>query len=267
MLRKHAARVVHRIKGKRRNASPALRKAIAVIEAVIEHRITNIPDLAAALRLPRQTVHRSVKQMVESGLLRRETQRERYTAGPRLVELARNTLLRSYREGPAHAVLESVVAATGETCNLGMLDGIGIIYVDRVESKWPLRIRLEQGTHVPFHSTAIGKVLVANLPPPARRRLIMSAPLARFTPRTIVDPKKLEVEFQAIRRRGFAINDQESALGILGVAVPVYDDNGQVTAALALSAPSARVDGTAGRLLTSILRKAARRLSELERLR
>ncbi len=250
--------------GAKRRPNPALGKAVAIIEAVTRRGITSIPDIAAALNIPRQTVFRSVRQLVQAGLLKREALRERYTAGPRLVELARGTLLHSHRHGPAHSVLEYVVAETGETCNLGMLEGNSVIYIDRVESKWPLRMRFEQGTHVPAHSTAIGKVLVANLPARARRRLIGAAPLTRFTDRTLIDPDALEHEFETIREQGFAINDQESALGIMGIAVPVLDSRKRVFAGLALSAPAARLSRAAALKLIPLLKDAAKRLSELE---
>src|SRR3546814_5699701 len=91
------------------------------------------------------------------GLLVREPADKQFTIGPRLNALAIGTVAASVRRAPRHAILEALARETGETCNLGMLDGNAVLYLDRVETHWPLRLQLSVGSHVPLHCTAMGR--------------------------------------------------------------------------------------------------------------
>src|SRR3546814_3491183 len=104
------------------------------------------------------------------GLLVREPADKQFTIGPRLNALAIGTVAASVRRAPRHAILEALARETGETCNLGMLDGNAVLYLDRVETHWPLRLQLSVGSHVPLHCTAMGKLFLSQMPKRARER-------------------------------------------------------------------------------------------------
>ena len=223
----------------------ALGKALLVLDAVLaEEYAIGVPDLAERLGLPRQTAHRVVRQLTELGLLRREIARDRYTVGPRLSRLAHETLRRSYQRGPARAILEELVTEIGESCNLGMLDGHQVIYVERVECNWPLRVQLEAGSRVPLHCTAIGKLLLAHMAKDIRRRLLHAAGMPRYTDKTLTSEEELESVLPGIRKRGYATNEGEYAVGLIAVAVPLKSSAGDVVGGLALHAPEARTSLT-----------------------
>ena len=122
-----------------------------------------------------------------------------------------------------------------------MLDRGRVVYLDRVESHWPLRLHLAPGSVVPVHCTASGKLFLATLPAARRAALLRALPLERHAPATIVDPAALERELEALRRRDLGIDAEEFIVGLVAVAVPVRDRRGRVAAAVAVHAPAARM--------------------------
>lgn len=220
----------------------ALEKALKVLEAVADQpQPVGLPDLTMRLGLPRQTLHRILQQLEENGLVTRDPIRDRFSVGARLSHLAL-VALRSANQGAAvKAVLQDLVDDIRETSNVGVLDGLELIYLERIECDWPLRIHLTAGSRVPAYCTSGGKVLLAHLPTDLRARLLRAVKLKAYTPNTITRPARLEREFALIRERGYALNDQEFSLGIVGMAVPILDEGGRPLASLAIHAPAARL--------------------------
>ena len=223
------------------STNSAIHKALAVLETITQDlRPLGIVDIAHELNLPRQTVHRVVRQLEDLGLLQRDATRERYYAGERLRTLALNTISSALTTRGTHAILEKLVAEIKETCNVGMLDGQQIIYVDRAECDWPLRVQLKAGSHVPVHCTAIGKLLLAHLEHDQRQLILQSASLRKFTKFTLTEPELLEAQFDQIVAQGYSINNQEDSIGLVALAVPVRDPGGEIVAGLGVHAPVPR---------------------------
>ncbi len=242
----------------------ALFKALAVLEAVFRHeRPASLAEISTELALPRQTVHRVLQQLEANGLLLRDATGERYVVGPGMTRLALEALAASRQTGPGHAVLEALVADVGETCNLGVLDGHEVIYVDRVECDWPLRMQLQAGSRVPVHCTSIGKLLLAYLGRAQRRRLLTAAPLVRYTEHTVTDPETLEDMLAKVRKDGYAASRQEYTTGMVSLAVPVGGESGRPLAALGLHAPEVRVSSEQVLSYLPRLRAAAEKLAEI----
>lgn len=114
----------------------------------------------------------------------------RYAPGPRLAALGRNVMFNATLRAGRRAVLARLVEEIGATCNFTMLDGAEVIYVDRVEAVWPLRVDLTRGSYVPLHCTASGKLLLALLPQSSRDRLVKGLALNRFTDTYDHGPRK-----------------------------------------------------------------------------
>lgn len=242
----------------------ALDKALIVLEAVVAHRHPiGLPDLTAELGLPRQTIHRVLQQLSDNGLLIRDPSRDRYAIGTRLSRLSMAALRSKNHGAPVRAILTDVVAEVGETCNVGVLDGLDFVYLDRVECSWSLRVHLTAGSRVPAYCTSGGKMLLAHLDAPLRAALIRSRKLDAFTDTTITAPTVLEAELDQIRAKAFALNNEEYTLGIIGAAVPILDAKGVALAALALHGPSPRLSLARARGMVPKLRAAAARLAEV----
>lgn len=244
----------------------SVQRAFALIEIIIaEDRPMSLAQMAERLSLPKPSVHRMASRLEADGLLAREPEGKQFTIGPRLSRLAIDTLASAAQRAPRHAVLEALARDTGETCNLGTLEGSRVVYLDRVETHWPLRLQLSVGSHVPLHCTAMGKLFLSRMSKRTRDRLYGAGALESFTDNTITDIAALEEELKTIRDRGAAVNDQEYMVGLVGLAVPVPNpaNDGSFAAALAIHAPEPRLDATEILRYEPTLRRAAERLGAL----
>jgi Transcriptional regulator len=216
-------------------------RAFRVLETLAEASgPLSMTDLVHALELPKQTVHRILVQLMDAWLVTRSADRL-YECSPRVRMLAVNVLMHAGPAAARHVLLEQLVAKIGETCNLTMLAGNDVVYVDRVETEWPLRMHLQPGSHVPLHCSASGKLLLSFLPKDRRERVIETLPLRAYSERTITDRGELRKELTVTRRRQLAINNQEHLQGLIAIAVPVMLDRNRACAAIAVQAPVGRV--------------------------
>ncbi len=202
-------------------------------------------SLMAAVRhtgWPKPSVHRMLTQLETGGLLAREPGSKLYAPAPRLVTLAENVLGANTQRGVRHAVLRQLVNDVGESCNLTALSGAEVIYLDRVEAAFPLRMELKAGTRVPIHCSASGKLFLAYMPAAQRKALLDTLPLTRYTPTTLTARAALEAELAQIVRQGYAVDAEEFVEGLVCAAVPVKASGSRaVRSALALQAPAARM--------------------------
>jgi DNA-binding IclR family transcriptional regulator len=136
-----------------------------------------------------------------------------------------------------------------------------VVYVDRVETQWPLGLRFEPGSRVPLHCTAIGKLLLAQLPDDVLDSQLQAGALARYTGTTIIDARKLKAELKKTRAQGFSVDNEEFMSGVVCMAVPVRGPkDGHVCAGLAISAAQARHTLTGMKRFLPDLRVAATKL-------
>ncbi len=238
--------------------TPPLIRAMALLEHVARaDGAATLQALTEAAGLPKPTVYRMLAMLDEAGLIAREPDGRRVVAGPRLSRLALDVLMNESVRTPRHVILARLAAEVGETVNLTMLDKGEIVYLDRVESAWPLRMTLQPGSRVPLHCTASGKLLLAAMPASRRRRVVATLELARYTDHTITDRRALEAELATIRRNGFSTDNEEFLAGVVCVAVPVTTVRGQVVASVAVHAPVARMPLARALSLAPVLRRAA----------
>jgi IclR family acetate operon transcriptional repressor len=237
-------------------------KAVAILEAMATaKRPLAVSEIGVLLGLPKPTAHRIVRMLEKEGLLQREPGSRRLVPGGRLVRLGLELVAASMQQAPRHAILEALSQQVGETCNFGVMAGSHVLYVDRVEAAWPFGLRFEPGSRVPVHCTSMGKLFLSLLPPRKRALLLESIELHRYTDNTITDPDRLEHEMEKIKRSGVSIDNQEFLAGVLCVAVPVRGPSGQTVAALAVSAPVARMTMEQAVQHVPLLQAAAARLS------
>jgi DNA-binding IclR family transcriptional regulator len=245
------------------NGAGAVPKALSVLEVVARReRPLSIAEIAATLDLAQPTAHRIVTALERLGFVGREPGRRRIVEGRRLVGLGLNVLRAGVGTGARHAILAGLARKTGESCNLGVMAGTNVVYVDRVESHWPLGLRFEPGSEVPAHCTAIGKLLLSELPEAALDALLGNGAVARYTRTTITDPRRLKGELKRIRRQGYSTDNEEFMSGVVCIAVPVraaLDD--RVCAGLAISAAEARFTLAGVKRFLPDLRRAADRLA------
>lgn len=228
-----------------------------------EGRALSLAELALRLGLPKATAHRLCAQLMDTGFIVRDVGERAFAVGPALRRLALDTLNHGFVRGLRHEVLAALVAQVGETCNLTTLDGTRVLYIDRVEAAWPLRLTLDVGSHVPLHCTASGKLFLAGLPRAQRDALLAQLPLERMTRNTLVSAEALEAECRQIVEQDCSYDREEFIDGLIAVAVPVRDAQGRVRAAIATHAPTARLSLEQARAALPALRSAAQRMAPL----
>lgn len=216
-------------------------RAFAVLETVAAASDpVSLDDVTQAVSLPKPTVFRILTMLHSADLLRREPGTKRYTVGTRLTAFAadvwRNASLRSLW----HRALEQAVEEIGESCNFTLLEGDQVLYLDRVETRHPLRMHLEPGVRVPLHCTASGKLFLSRMTSAEVHRLLGDEPYERYTPKTITTFDALEADLKRIRKTNVGTHDCELFDDSVAIAVPVLGPGGPDFAAIAMHAPSSR---------------------------
>ncbi|MDE0211532.1 MAG: IclR family transcriptional regulator [Boseongicola sp.] len=217
-------------------------KAFMILELITRaSRPISISEMIRTTRLTKPTAHRVVNMLVEMGFVERDASQLGFVEGQHLVTLALQTLVESAPRSLRHTILQEVVAETGETCNFGTLSGSDVIYLDRVESKWPLGLRFAAGSRVPAHCTAIGKLMLSFRSDDELQSMFQASPLPAYTSATIVDPDRLVEALREVRQDRIGTDNQEFMHGVVCVAVPVIDSRRKCLSCIALSAPEARM--------------------------
>jgi len=216
-----------------------------------------LSELATTSGLPLPTVHRLMRTLVNRGYVRQEASR-RYTLGSRLIRLGETssrmlgTWLRPY--------LAQLVRLTGETANLAMLDGDEVVYIAQVPSPHQMRMFTEPGRRVRPHCTAVGKALLAQVPPAEARALLERGGMPAYTPTTITDPDLLLAHLEVIRKQGYAVDEGEQEVGVRCFAVAVPD--APAALAISTSGPQARMSDEAAARIVPALTRTATEISE-----
>ena len=162
-----------------------------------------------------------------------------------------------------HLVLKWVAERIGETCNFVVPGRAGMVYLDRVDTPWPLRFQLPVGTEVPFHCTASGKLFLAHCEERVLSAILESIPITREGPNSVRDVGELRARLAEVREAGYAWDDEEFIAGMIAFAVPVRDPGGRFVAALAFHAPVQRLSLEEGRTHVPLLREGAARMEAL----
>jgi IclR family transcriptional regulator, pca regulon regulatory protein len=220
--------------------SQSLERGLAILGCFTsEHPVLGIADIADELGMSRSTTHRYVTTLLALGYLEQGRSRK-YRLGLRVTDLGMSALNSTGLRENVHPFLEELRERTGYTIGLAVLDGTEILYVDRARS-WRRAERetdlgLHPGSRMPAYCTAMGKVLLANLPEEIQRDLIAQLQLERKTPRTITSKQALRAELERISENGYALNDQELRPGLQAIAVPVRDESREAVAAIGIAA-------------------------------
>jgi len=246
--------------------SGASLRALDVIEAIAKSPLPlGLNTIIASTRMSKATAYRLLDELCEAGVLLREPKGAGFSTGPRLNAISLNLMSNGSFRATRHAILRTLVSQIGETCNFTTFHNGAVLYVDRVESEWPLRLHLQPGSVTPLFCTSSGKLYLSQMPALQRRRLLNAAPIPRFTSKTITDPRKLEAELQKIRRTRVSTDDEGYLAGLISLAVPVYGLNGSVMGTVAVHAPMARLSLERCMAFLPQVRRAATDLGEANR--
>ncbi|HXY43680.1 MAG TPA: IclR family transcriptional regulator [Acidimicrobiales bacterium] len=224
----------------RRTGSQAVERALALLRSFESGPPTrSLSELAQQNGLFPGTAHRLLRALCAAGLLQQDRWTERYALGAVLVALG-SRAGDALGISAARPVLESLAATTGESVNLGVRDGDHVFVLVCVPSARGLRFDQKEGTRVPSHASAMGKVLLAfdgcsgEVVDSMRR-------FTKLTESTITTRAALRRALEETQARGWAINDEEREPGVRTIAAPVRTADGSAVAAVAVQGPSLRM--------------------------
>jgi len=218
--------------------------------------------LARDLGLVPATAYRFLATLRELGYVQQQPEDSRYQLTLKFAWVASRVLERTQLRRVAHPSMEHLTAVSNETTHLAVLEGREIVYIDKVDNVQAVKMRSRIGTRGCIHSTAVGKSIVAFLPEAEREEILAGLDFARLTKNTIVDPARFSAHLLQVRRRGYAVDDEENELGIRCVGVPVFDHAGRVAGAVSVSGWT--ITMTLERLpqLASTLQEACKQISK-----
>lgn len=237
-------------------------KAFSILEVIsLNSAPTTMPEIIRATGMTKPTAHRIVNMLIDMGFLERDEFDHGLIEGGSLVGLAYRTLAAAAPRSLRHTILKGMSELVGETCNYGVLRGGEVMYLDRVEGKWPLGLRFDVGSRVPAHCTAIGKLMLSRLPEPELTATLEAMPRSSYTANTITEIDALRDALNETRRDGIGTDNQEFMHGVVCVAVPIIGEGGRSLGGIAVSAPEARM--TLNEMLGFVpqMKDAAARLS------
>jgi IclR family KDG regulon transcriptional repressor len=220
-----------------------------------------VSELARRLGLGKSNVHRLLSTLVAEGLVEQDPHTGGYRLGIVMFELGEAVKVHMDLHAAAGPVLVRLREETGESSQVGVLDGHEVVYVDRLESAYSLRLFTETGRRVPAHGTSSGKVLLAYRCEAEREQFLARAPLPRLTPHTITDAAALREELAGVRARGWAEAVDEREIGVASIAAPIRDIHGDVVAAISIGAPVARLGAVPRRRCARTLVEAGEAVS------
>lgn len=236
-------------------------RAFGLLEIVVRAgRPMSLEELTQASGLPKPTTFRILKLLQSGELLRREPLDKRFTMGPRLTSFALDLWRQSTLRVQWRRALEEAVATIGESCNLTIMEGDEVLYLDRVETTHPLRLHLEPGTRVPLHCTASGKLFLCQMRREDVRRLLGPEPFESFTERTLTTYDALFADLARVKASHVGTHDSERFADSVAIAVPITDHAGHIYAAVAVHAPASRESIESSMRHLPALRAAAARI-------
>ncbi|MFM2033178.1 MAG: hypothetical protein RLZZ297_1943 [Chloroflexota bacterium] len=251
------------------NTAPQVVKSAArvfdVFELLVQHPDgLSMTEISDALDFPKSSAHGLLSTMVARGYLRDGRRDRTYRLGPALFELGSRYIASTDLVSDGWEIVRATSRACNETVHLAVLDGSDVLYVAKEESTNTIRMVSAVGKRFPAYATGVGKVLLGNFTDQRLRDHIPADdPLPRITPNTITDVTTLVDTIEAARARGYAIDIEESTVGLCCVAAPVFDASGNIVAGMSISVPSMRFTPERREELLGLIRQQTQKLSTI----
>lgn len=243
---------------------PSVRRAFEILGLFRDGSTSySVPEITLRLGLPRTTAHDLVHTLLACGYLERaDSESHRYNLGLRVFELGSIYAAQLDISEEGKKIAKKVSKECDETVQMAIRDVTDAVFIVRVDSSHTLRLVSAVGSRLPAHCTAVGKMLLSALTNEELATLYKGQnPLPGMTANSITSIKVLTEEMDLIRKRGYSYDDCESNEDARCVAVPVYDRNGHICAAMSITVPVTRMDSDRRKELLAIVQRGAKELS------
>ena len=252
---------VRRTTGSGRPKVQSVDRTLDLLESLASRRVaTGISELSQLVGLHVSTVHRLLATLVDRGYVRQDPDSSRYHLGSRIFTLASAADLHLDLRLVARPFLERLMRSSGETANLVTATESEVVYLDQVASMHLVKMFTTPGMRAPLYCTGTGKAILA-FRGPQFAETVLSAPMRRYTARTIVTRAGLESELETIRKNGYSVDNEEMEEGVRCLAVPVFDRRRECVGAMSVSGPITRMTSDRVEKLSVTAREIASELS------
>jgi DNA-binding IclR family transcriptional regulator len=221
----------------------------------------SLQGLADRTGFVKSSAHRILNSLKRHGYVEQESVGGPYRLGVQVLTLARGLNGRSGLIEMAKPYLREVVETFDESAYLAVLRGDRGIFVDVQETRRDFRLVGPLGAEVHFYATAAGKAMAAFLPAARQTTLLKGSKPVQHTAKTLTKRSEIEAEWEKIRRQGYAVNNEETIVGAVFLARPVFDSHKAVCGSMSVGIPKARYSAELGKRITEHLKDACQRLS------
>jgi IclR family acetate operon transcriptional repressor len=200
-----------------------------------------LTELSEQVGLPSSTAHRLLTTLEQERYVRFDPEGRVWAIGVQAFITGCTFTKSRSLVAIARPHMRSLMEECGETVNLAVQDDGMAVYLAQVECRQMMRAFARPGSRVPLHCSAVGKAILSAVPDKTLSRILHQRGMPRLTVRTITAPSGLRADLERARVAGHAIDDEEHAIGLRCIAAPVFDETGDVVAAVSASGPMARI--------------------------
>ncbi|HEV2272709.1 MAG TPA: IclR family transcriptional regulator [Acidobacteriaceae bacterium] len=219
----------------------SLDRAVGVLEILSESDTPlSLAEVCQRMNLHKSTAHRSLMVLERSALIER-TPENRYRLGLKLYDLGNRAVEQVDLRTRVHPFFRRLAAQVGETVHLSVLQKTSIVYLDKVEPNRRVCISSRTGTSNPVYCTSMGKAMLAFQPPDVIEQIVSKIRFVRYTHKTLDSKEALLRALERVRRRGYAIDDQEIEIGVRCIGAPIFNERNYAIAAVSVSGPASRI--------------------------
>jgi IclR family acetate operon transcriptional repressor len=220
----------------------SLTRGLSLLEALAraEGGLT-LTDVAQRVQLAPSTAHRLLSTLEKMGYAYQAGDLGRWYVGLQAFTVGTSFLANRDFIAQSHPYMRRLMEQSGETANLGILDGTDAVFIDQVQCREMMRTIVKLGSRVPLHASGVGKAIFAAMPDDEIEAILKVKGLPRITANTITSPETMWAAIRVIRQRGWSFDDEEHALSTRCVAAPIYNEHAEVLGAISLAGPSSRL--------------------------
>ena len=240
----------------------SLARAISILKALgrADDGMT-LTDVALTVGLPPSTTHRLLTTMQHDRIVRFDQATALWHVGVEAFVIGNSFIRSRDLVVMARPIMRRLMEETGETVKLGVQDDGEVIYLAQVESRETMRAYRAPGTRVPMHCSGVGKALLANQSEEEVNRILQRHGLTRVTDKTLATPVRFRDALAQIRKQGYAIDDEEHAVGLRCISSAVFNEHDEPIAAISVSGPSARISDEKISVLAGMVTRAAKSIA------
>jgi IclR family transcriptional regulator, acetate operon repressor len=221
----------------------SLVRALALLNRIAEtpDEGASLTELAQQVGLAPSTAHRLLTTLEQERFVAFNYERRLWTVGVQAF-ITGNTFTKTRSlVGLARPHMRNLMEESGETVNLAVEDEGEAVYLSQVECRQIMRVFSRPGSRVPLHCSAVGKAILSATSDKTISKILHHHGMPRLTVKTITSPSSLRTELEQIRSAGYAVDDEEHAVGLRCIAAPILDEHGEVIGAISASGPMARI--------------------------